>query len=213
MRYRRAGTLLVAVCTLLLVTALPAAAHNELKSSNPKAGATLDTVPQAVTLTFSEKLVPGQTNVSVAGPDGANVSGELKLDGVTVTVPVGITKPGLYVVAYHVVASDGDVTDKKFTFTLAPNAAPPVPPPAQVTTTPPPAPTTTVPPTTTTTTPPTTSTAPTAQPQTAASSSDSGTTWWPWLVIGLAVIAAAVALVIVRRRRSATETPSGDSES
>lgn len=210
MAFRRVGTLLAAVCTLLLATALPAAAHNELKSSNPKAGATVEGPPRTVVLTFSEKLIPGKTNVSVTGPDGANVSGELRLDGPTVSVPLGATQAGVYTVAYNVVADDGDVTDKKFTFTVATAGAAP---PATTTTTPaaPPPPTsttTTVAPTTT----PSTTAAPTTPPaQNAAANSDSGTTWWPWLVVGLAVVLAAVVLLILRRRRgTATD---GDSDS
>jgi methionine-rich copper-binding protein CopC len=190
MAYRRAGLLLAAVLTLLVATALPAAAHNELKSSNPAAGASVDTPPQQIVLTFSEDLIPGKTTVTVTGPDGANAaSGQTTLDGPVATVPISAAHAGVYTVAYKVVADDGDVTDTKFTFTLALTA---------VTTTTVPTTTTTVP--TTTTAPPTTS----AAPANTAASSDSGSNWWIWLVVALAVILIAVVLLILRRRRTSS---------
>lgn len=194
MAYRRAGVLLAALCTLLLVTALPAAAHNELKSSNPAAGAMVDTPPEQIVLTFSEDLIPGQTTITVTGPDGANaVAAQPLLTGPVATVPVTAAHAGVYTVAYKVVADDGDTTDTKFTFTLALTNAPP--PPTTVTTT---ATTTTVPPSSATTSAP-------APTNTAAA--DSGTTWWPWLVVALAVILiAALAVILLRRRKASSST-------
>ena len=197
MSYRRVAALLAAVTALLLATALPAAAHNELKSSNPAAGATVDTPPDKVVLTFSEDLVRGKTSVTVTGPDGADLAAdELRIDGPTVTVPIKEAHAGAYTVAYKVVADDGDVTDSKLTFTVALSGANP----------PTTAPTTAAPTTTTTTTttpaPPTTSAPASSAQNTAASSDDSGTTWWPWLVAVLAVILIAVVLLVLRRRRA-----------
>ncbi|MFD1049557.1 copper resistance protein CopC, partial [Kibdelosporangium lantanae] len=70
---RTVGILLAAISTLL-VTAFPALAHNEFKSSNPAGGATLDTAPTSVTLTFSEELIDGQATFTITGPDGASAS-------------------------------------------------------------------------------------------------------------------------------------------
>src|SRR5262245_56667045 len=85
---RAAGVLRAAITALLTVTVLPAWAHNELKSSDPKGGTTLDKAPAAVTLTFSEDLIQGQTTVTVTGPDGADASaGPAQLNGVTVSLP------------------------------------------------------------------------------------------------------------------------------
>lgn len=180
-----AGVLLAGVATLLLVSAVPAAAHNELKSSTPAKGASLDAAPAAVVLTFAEDLIQGKTTITITGPDGASAAtGEAQLAGPVATVPFKPTAAGAYTVAYKVTADDGDVTNTNFKFTLT--AAAIAPPPTTTTTT------------TTTTTAPTT----TAQPQpAAAASTDSGTTWWPWLVAGLAaVILIAVVLLILRRR-------------
>lgn len=196
MSYRRVAALLAAVTALLLATALPAAAHNELKSSNPAAGTTVDTPPDKIVLTFSEDLVRGKTSVTVTGPDGADLAAdELRIDGPTVTVPIKEAHAGAYTVAYKVVADDGDVTDSKLTFTVALTGAnPPTTAPTTA------APTTT---TTTTTTAPQTTSAPASSAQnTAANSDDSGTTWWPWLVAILAVILVAVVLLVLRRRRA-----------
>lgn len=196
MSYRRVAALLAAVTALLLATALPAAAHNELKSSNPAAGTTVDTPPDKIVLTFSEDLVRGKTSVTVTGPDGADLAAdELRIDGPTVTVPIKEAHGGAYTVAYKVVADDGDVTDSKLTFTVALTGAnPPTTAPTTA------APTTTT--TTTTTAPPTTSAPASSAQNTAANSDDSGTTWWPWLVAILAVILVAVVLLILRRRRA-----------
>jgi hypothetical protein len=179
MAFRRIGVLLAASCALLLVTALPAAAHNELKSSNPAAGATVDTPPDKIVLTFAEDLIPGKTTITVTGPDGANVAAaEAALSGPTATIPITAAHAGAYTVAYKVTADDGDVTNSKLTFTLALTAA-----------------------TTTTTT---TTSAPTTAPQAQnTANSDSGTTWWPWLVGALALILIAVLLLVFLRRRRA----------
>lgn len=184
---RTVGILLAAI-TALLATALPAFAHNEFKSSDPQGGATLDTAPTSVVLTFSEELIDGQAKITVTGPDGANAStGTARLSGATATLPFKPTAAGAYTVAYKVVADDGDVTNSSFTFTLTAAA---VPAPS------------------TTSTTPTTATTPTtpATPAPATNTTSSGTPWWPWLVGGLVVIAVlvVVAVLVVRRRRSGT---------
>ena len=175
---RVAGTLLATVTTLMLATALPALAHNEFKSSNPKDGATLDTAPTAVELTFSEDLIDGQTTVTLAGPDGADTSaGTAQLSGAKVSVPLKPTKAGAYTVTWKVVADDGDVTNGAFKFTLSAAA---IPTPSSTTET------------------PTSSAAPT----TAADNTGSGTPWWPFLAGGVLVLIAVVVVVVLRRRRA-----------
>jgi hypothetical protein len=193
---RAGGILLAVVLGVLLAGALPAAAHNELKSSNPAGGATLDTAPAAVVLTFAEALIQGKTTITVTGPDGANAAaGPAQLNGPTATVPLKPTAAGAYTVAYRVVADDGDVTNSNLKFTLTAAAvAPPVT-------------TTTAPPTTTTTT---TTTAPTTTTQagtTAAAGTSSGTVWWPWVVGALVLILIVVLVLLLRRRRAGQAIP------
>jgi methionine-rich copper-binding protein CopC len=183
---RVAGTLLATVTTLMLATALPALAHNEFKSSNPKDGATLDTAPTAVELTFSEDLIDGQTTVTLAGPDGADTSaGTAQLSGAKVSVPLKPTKAGTYTVTWKVVADDGDVTDGTFKFTLSAAA---IPTPSSSSATPTPSSTTQT---------PTSS----AAPAPAAGNTSSGIPWWPFLV-GALVLLAVVVVVVLRRRRA-----------
>jgi len=191
---RAGGTLLAVVLGVLLAGTLPAAAHNELKSSNPTGGATLDTAPAAVVLTFAEALIQGKTTITVTGPDGANAAaGPAQLNGPTATVPLKPTAAGAYTVAFRVVADDGDVTNSNVKFTLTAAAlAPPL-----TTTTPPP-------PTTTTTTAPTTTT---QADTTAAANTSSGTVWWPWVVGALVLILIVVMVLLLRRRRAGQANP------
>jgi copper resistance protein C len=190
---RISGTLLAVITAVLLATALPAAAHNELRSSNPPSGATLDTAPAAVMLTFAEELIPGQTTVTVTGPSGSDAAaGPAQLSGPTVTVPVKPVAAGVYTVGYKVIAADGDPTESTFTFTLSAAAVP-------------------APTTTTTTTSSTTSTPSpaTSQVAPAVASDSSDTVWWPYVVVALGLILIAVLVVTVRRGRAGRpETPS-----
>jgi hypothetical protein len=192
---RAGGTLLAVVIGVLLAGALPAAAHNELKSSNPAGGATLDTAPTAVVLTFAEALIQGKTTITITGPDGANAAaGPAQLNGPTATVPLKPTAASAYTVAYRVVAPDGDVTNSNVKFTLTAAA---LAPPVTATTTPPPT-------TTTTTTAPTTTT---QANTTAAASTSSGTVWWPWVVGALVLILVVVMVLLLRRRRAGQANP------
>jgi copper resistance protein C len=185
-RSRAAATLLILIGAVLLAVASPASAHNELGSSNPKSGDQLDAAPAAVVLTFGEDLIPGQTTITITGPDGALASaGDAQLSGAVATIPLKPTAAGAYTVAYKVVADDGDVTDSSLKFTLTAAAIPT--------------------PTTTTTTTTTTSAAQTsAAPAAAQNTANEGTTWWPYLVGALVIILIVVIVVVMRRRRSTT---------
>lgn len=203
---RATGAVLAVVIGALLATALPAVAHNELKSSDPQKGATLSTAPAAVVLTFAEALTPGATTITVTGPDGVSAAaGPAQLNGPVATVPLKPPMAGAYTVAYRIIADDGDVTDTNFAFTLTAAA---IPAPATTST----APTTT---TATSTTATTATTATTTSPEpsqagpTAAATTNSGTTWWPWVVGALALVLIVVAVPLLRRRRAGrTGTPS-----
>ena len=84
----RTRSWLAAFAVAALSAALPAAAaaHAELESSTPAAGANLDTAPTTVTLTFSEELKPDGSSFTVKDADGHEVgSGELTSTSPTAT--------------------------------------------------------------------------------------------------------------------------------
>ena len=125
-------TRLASGAALALVAAMtPAAAlgHAGLESSSPAAGDTLATAPSAVTLVFDGELGPDGTGFTVAGPDGVVVGeGELDLtvaERNQVSGGVEITQPGIYLVAWTVVAADGHEEEGDFVFTFASTAEPP----------------------------------------------------------------------------------------
>lgn len=99
----------VAVLGLLvsLLGASPASAHAALVGTDPADGASLPTMPETVTFTFSENV--GNVNVAVQSPDGA----QLQLSDVAAvdnTASATLTDPGQrgeYTASYRVVSSDG----------------------------------------------------------------------------------------------------------
>jgi methionine-rich copper-binding protein CopC len=108
----------------------PAGAHAELESSNPGAGATIQTLPSTITLVFAEEVRPGSESVDVTGPDGARVdTGDGGVDLTdplrrTVTVSLFAGAAGTYAVHWENVSNiDGDPSQGDFTFTVDPNAA------------------------------------------------------------------------------------------
>jgi hypothetical protein len=101
-----------------------ASAHARLITGTPKAGSTV-AAPKALSLRYSEALVPAASHVTVTGPGGAAVAtGPMAVDAKTkriVTVP--FTRPpaaGAYKVAWHMKTEDGHETDGDFSFTVKP---------------------------------------------------------------------------------------------
>jgi copper resistance protein C len=107
-------------CVVAILTATPALAHTELKSSTPANGSSLDEAPGTVALTFEEAVTLPRDPISVTGPDGAAWTvGAATLNGPTVTAPVQVTgSPGQYTLRYTVIADDGDAVTGTVTFTL-----------------------------------------------------------------------------------------------
>jgi hypothetical protein len=95
-------------------------AHARLIQATPKVGTTV-AAPKALTLRYSEELVPAASSVKVAGPGGAAVAtGPLAIDAKTkrvVTVPfTGALAAGAYRVTWHMKTEDGHETDGDFAF-------------------------------------------------------------------------------------------------
>jgi methionine-rich copper-binding protein CopC len=157
----------------LLLGAAPAFAHTRLQSSNPTDGASLDTAPAQVSLTFNEEMTPGFSTITVVGPDGAHYeTGEVGAEGGTVSIAVQPLGPaGRYAIGYRVVSADGHPVTGEVSFTL---------------TTPGPA--------TTTPAPASTTAAPAAPAPAAAAPADSGGGMpvWPWIVGAVVLVGGGV---------------------
>lgn len=126
---RRLGALLtgLSAAALLTVGLAPAAqAHNTLISSSPEDGATLDTLPEEVLLTFNENVNDGGNGIVVTGPDGTNYAeGEVELDGPNASIALApLTEPGEYTVDYRIVSADGHPLSDTLSFTLSEAAIP-----------------------------------------------------------------------------------------
>ncbi len=115
----------VAAGLALALATVPALAlgHVALVSSDPEAGANLDTAPTEVTLTFDGELDPDGSGFTVADHHGDEVgSGELDLDVAdrnVVTGPVTIDEPGVYTVEWAVLGTDGHEITGSFSFGYA----------------------------------------------------------------------------------------------
>ena len=138
-RRRLTGAWLALVAAVLVVatTAGPASAHAELVSTDPAEGATVQSMPRTVTLTFSEQ-VRTPAFVKVTGPAGDVATGEPRIvdDRVVQSVDAG-ADPGSYEVSYRISSADGHAVGGSVPFTLAgagqpqddANESPAAPPP------------------------------------------------------------------------------------
>jgi methionine-rich copper-binding protein CopC len=163
----------------LLLGATPALAHAEFEGSDPADGATLDTGPQKVTLTFSDTMQQGFNTITVIGPDGKDyVTGEVRAQGDSVSATVGPLGPaGRYEIGYRVLSDDGHPVSGKVGFTLTTagtgtgSSAPPIP---------------------------SAEAAPSAAPaaQTAPAEESGGMPVWPWIVGAVVLVGAGVAVAM-----------------
>ncbi len=121
-RERLTGLFLAVVATALgaVATALPAYAHAELVSSDPAAGATLQTLPASVRLTFSE-AVRAPAFVEVTGPGDTDVAtGDVRIVDDRLTQRLGESAGGgSYAVSYRITSADGHAISGTVPFTLA----------------------------------------------------------------------------------------------
>ncbi len=175
------------VAALLLLIAPPAHAHDELVSTDPSAGSTLDAAPDVLTLTFSADLFAeeGATQVEVTDASGAELAdGPPVVSANVVTQQLTGDAAGEIRVLWRVTSGDGHPVSGEFTFTVS---------------TPTPSPTETVTPTPTEQ--PTETTAPEPTPTVAPSEGDAGAAV-PWIIGAVLVaVAAAVSYLLVSRAR------------
>jgi len=187
------ATVLSAVAVTLIATAVPASAHDVLRSTNPADGALVDRLPDRVVLTFDEPALAIGTEVVVTGPAGPVSDGPPQLVDAEVRQPVRAGPAGRYTVLWRVTSADGHPVSGTFAFTTQQgSAASPTATPGTTT-----APSTS--PSSASTTAPTSvpATSPSATPQTAGLPG-------PAVVAVLAGVIALLALGwwVFRRRRA-----------
>lgn len=124
---RAGATSLAALATaaLLGLAAAPAAfAHNVLTGSSPEDGATLDTAPDEVVLTFNEEVLEGGNAIVVTGPDGDNhTAGEVGIDDREATIDLTpLDKAGDYDIQYRIVSADGHIVEGTLAFAVTDDA-------------------------------------------------------------------------------------------
>ncbi len=109
-------TVLAALSALALGT-VPAAAHAALVDSDPADGATVNTAPRTVSLTFNESV--GSGSVAVTAPDGTRVrTSDVRAVDTTLTADLAESdQRGRYTVAYRAVSGDGHAITGELTFT------------------------------------------------------------------------------------------------
>lgn len=167
------------VGALLISTASPASAHDELLGTDPAAGATVAALPSEVVLTFSGVLLTGDgaTQVVVTDAAGADLTaGDPVVDGVRVTQPLTGDASGAVQVAWRVVSSDGHPISGQFVFSVGESAS---------------------------TTPATTSPTPTAPAPAAQAAADDLTA--VWVAVGIVVIVGGLIGLLLARRRPPRE--------
>ena len=100
----------------------PAAAHDELVSTNPTDGATLTEAPTSLELTYSGDImdVDGANQVRVTNAAGESVTdGAPDIDGKVVTQDLATAAADdTYTVTWRVVSSDGHPIQGTFTYTV-----------------------------------------------------------------------------------------------
>ena len=179
-----------ALLAALLLLGAPAQAHDTLLESDPADGATLETSPEAITLTFSADILDVSPLVRITDENGEQLA-EItpSIDGPVATATLEEPLPaGTSTVQWRVVSSDGHPIEGTFEVTVEQDAA------AEETTEAP-----------AEESAPAETTAPAEEGEQAtaeAAEEESGSSMTPLLIVlGVAVVGAVVAVLLIMRRR------------
>ncbi|SMY10793.1 copper resistance CopC family protein [Brevibacterium jeotgali] len=113
------GVLAAVLLGLGLLLSPPAAAHDQMTTSNPEDGAVVDEVPEAIELDFSGELQELGSEIQVTAGDQAVAVDEPVIAGQTITSDLSGEMPaGEYAVAWRVVSSDGHPISGEYSFTV-----------------------------------------------------------------------------------------------
>jgi copper resistance protein C len=113
------ATLAMAVLAVagLVIGAIPASAHNVLKSTSPADGKKVARPPSSVVLTFDEPAIALGTKLVITGPAGPVQIGKPLVVDNTVTQDLQPGSPaGAYTVDWRVTSADGHPISGSFTF-------------------------------------------------------------------------------------------------
>lgn len=115
---RVAGTSITAVALLVAFGATPAAAHAEVRESDPPRDGETGVGTDQIEMSFIEIDPAGPVSVLVLDPAGKDrVDGEIDVEGDTVTVPVQPLEAGEHRVTWSVLSADGDgISEGTFVF-------------------------------------------------------------------------------------------------
>lgn len=111
---------------MLVSTAQPAAAHDELVSSDPESGASLDASPESLTLTFSGNVMDIGREIRVTDSNGESlIERESTVERQRVIQPLsnpGSTEDETYTVVWRVVSEDGHPIEGTYEYTVGEGA-------------------------------------------------------------------------------------------
>ncbi|WP_051479025.1 copper resistance CopC family protein, partial [Arthrobacter sp. H5] len=119
------AAMLLAALFTVFGTATAADAHDELAGSNPEEGASVEQVPEAIELTFSNVPAAIGSEIQVLDASGENWSeGAVSITDAVATQAVRAGAPaGDYTVNWRVVSSDSHSIEGSFAFTATEAAA------------------------------------------------------------------------------------------
>ncbi len=190
------AALFAALLAALLALGAPAQAHDTLLESDPADGATLETSPEAITLTFSADILDVSPLVRITDENGEQLA-EItpSIDGPVATATLEEPLPaGTSTVQWRVVSSDGHPIEGTFEVTVEQDAA------AEETTEAPAAESSPA-----EESAPAETAAPAEEGEQAtaeAAEEESGSSMTPLLIVlGVAVVGAVVAVLLIMRRR------------
>lgn len=120
-RFRSLLLLLLLVTGAVLTGAPPASAHAALTGSVPERGSVVDTAPEQVSITFSEKVALADNSLRVLDPKGERVdtgpTSEQGEAGYSVALKPELPD-GTFTVTYQVVSADSHPVAGAFTFSV-----------------------------------------------------------------------------------------------
>ena len=190
------AALFAALLAALLALGAPAQAHDTLLESDPADGATLETSPEAITLTFSADILDVSPLVRITDENGEQLA-EItpSIDGPVATATLEEPLPaGTSTVQWRVVSSDGHPIEGTFEVTVEQDAAPEETTEAPAEESSP-----------AEESAPAETTAPAEEGEQAtaeAAEEESGSSMTPLLIVlGVAVVGAVVAVLLIMRRR------------
>ena len=114
---RHSSLLIWTTALPLLLAMTEAGAHAFLDHAEPRVGNTVATPPHEVTLTFTQKLEPAFSTISVTNAAGQRVdSGKARVSGSQMSISLKPGGSGTYHVNWRVLSVDTHTTDGNFTF-------------------------------------------------------------------------------------------------